>query len=113
MSVARPDFIPAAAAPVFAALGDRNRLLLLSRLGDARPRSIAELADGLPMTRQGATKHLRILERAGMVSSDRRGRENRYVIDPLGIAAAKSYLERASRQWDGAVARLRALVEGG
>jgi len=113
MSPRAAEFIPAAAAPVFAALGDATRLNLLARLRDGRPRSIVELTDGLGLTRQGVSKHLRVLEDAGMVKSKRIGRESRFVFEPDGLAQARAHLERASRQWDRALERLRALVEEG
>ena len=98
---------------MFAALGDATRLNLLARLRDGRPRSIVELTDGLGLTRQGVSKHLRVLEDAGMVRSERIGRESRFVFEPDGLAQARAHLERASRQWDRALERLRALVRRG
>lgn len=98
-------------APVFAALGDVTRLELLSRLSDGKQHSIVQLADGLQLTRQGVTKHLQVLKRAGVVSCKRIGRESRFTIRPKPIAKAKEYLSRASAQWDDAIDRLRASVE--
>ena len=98
-------------APVFAALGDPTRLELVSRLGDGESRSIVELSEGLELTRQGVTKHLQVLEQAGVVASQRVGRENRFRIEPDPIARARDYLARASAQWDEAIARLKAAVE--
>lgn len=102
---------PADPVPVFAALGDMTRLELVSRLSDGRPRSIAQLTGGLGQTRQGVTKHLRILEQAGVVACERVGRESRFVFTPDPIADARLYLDRVSQQWDDAVARLKAFVE--
>ncbi len=113
MSPRPVELIPPGAAPVFAALGDATRLRLLSRLRDGRPRSIVQLTDGLELTRQGVSKHLRVLEDAGMVRSERIGRESRFVFEPAGLAEARSHLERASRQWDRALLRLQAFVEDG
>jgi DNA-binding transcriptional ArsR family regulator len=96
---------------VFAALGDPTRLALLSRLADGPAQSVVELTRGTGLTRQGVSKHLAVLEEAGVVSSTRVGRESRFAIQPVGLAEASRYLERASRQWDDAAARLRALVE--
>jgi DNA-binding transcriptional ArsR family regulator len=107
----RAEFIPARAAPVFAALGDPMRLRLLGRLRDGKPRSIVELTEGAGVTRQGISKHLRVLERAGMVTSRRHGRESRFVFEPSGIEAAREHLEHASKQWDEAIVRLQAFVE--
>lgn len=98
-------------APVFAALGDPTRLALLTRLSDGRPRSIAGLSVGSPLTRQALTKHLRVLEAAGLVASERSGRETRFAYRPEPVEAARAYLERVSAQWDEALGRLRAFVE--
>lgn len=98
-------------APVFAALGDTTRLKLISRLNDGEARSIAQLADGLSLTRQGVTKHLRVLERAGIVRSASVGRESRFVYVPEQISRARSYLDNVSAQWDQALSRLRTFVE--
>ncbi len=98
-------------APVFSALGDATRLALVSRLSDGQPRSIAQLTDGLGLTRQGVTKHLRVLERAGIVTRRRVGRESRFVFTPAPIDEVRTYLDRVSRQWDDALARLKAFVE--
>lgn len=98
-------------ASVFAALGDITRLELVSRLCDGKQHSIAQLAEGLDLTRQGVTKHLHVLQRAGVVSCERVGRESRFTIRPDPIANARDYLARASKQWDEALERLRASVE--
>ena len=98
-------------ASVFAALGDETRLGLLARLVSGEPQSIARLTEGTKLTRQAVTKHLRVLEGAGVVHSVKAGRESRFVLDPKPIASAQAYLEYVSRQWDGALARLKALVE--
>lgn len=99
-------------APVFAALGDRTRLSLLATLSDGGPRSIAALSSDTTLTRQAVTKHLHVLEKAGLVRSLRVGRESRFAYRPEPIAAARSYLEGVSAQWDDALGRLQALVEG-
>ena len=96
---------------MFAALGDATRLELVSRLCDGEAHSIAQLTDGLSLTRQGVTKHLRVLERAGLVNSRRIGRESRFIIVPESINQVRSYLEMVSRQWDDALSRLRTFVE--
>lgn len=98
-------------APVFAALGDATRLELISRLNDGEARSIAQLADGLHLTRQGVTKHLRVLERAGIVKSNWVGRESRFAYVPEQIDRARSYLDNVSAQWDQALSRLKSFVE--
>ena len=108
----RADAAPAIdAAPVFAALGDPTRLGLVSRLTDGRPRSISALSEGFDLTRQGVSKHLKVLEEAGVVRRQRVGRESRYVIDLAPIREARAYLTRVSQQWDDALGRLKSFVE--
>ncbi len=98
-------------APVFAALGDPTRLALISRLGDGQARSIAQLSNGFELTRQGVTKHLRVLEEAGIVASSRVGRENHFSYVPEPIEGVRSYLDSVCEQWDDALSRLKAFVE--
>lgn len=112
MSSPRLEAPRADPTPVFAALGDRTRLSLLTRLSAGGARSIANLSADTRLTRQAVTKHLHVLEKAGLVSSVRVGRESRFAYRPEPIDEARAYLDGVSAQWDGALARLRALVEG-
>ncbi len=96
---------------MFAALGSATRLELVSRLSDGREYSITALTNGLDLTRQAVTKHLQVLQHAGIVDSRRAGRESRFTIRPGPITQAKNYLLRVSDQWDEAIERLRATVE--
>jgi DNA-binding transcriptional ArsR family regulator len=100
------------AAPVFAALGDETRLALVARLGTGQPLSIAQLALGMPVTRQAVTKHLQVLSRAGLVRDFRRGRERMWQPDAMRLAEARRYLDAMSKRWDEALDRLRKHVEG-
>jgi DNA-binding transcriptional ArsR family regulator len=98
-------------APVFAALGDETRLSLVARLCDGQPHSISRLTQGSKVTRQAITKHLRVLEGAGIVHSVRRGRESLFEFDPQPMEDIKEYLDFVSAQWDQALARLKSFVE--
>jgi DNA-binding transcriptional ArsR family regulator len=100
-----------AGAPLFAALGDGTRLRLIGNLSRGQARSISDLAEGSSLTRQAITKHLRILENVGIVHGERRGREILFEYRPKPIDDAMRYLDLVSKQWDGALARLKALVE--
>lgn len=99
------------AAPLFAALGDENRLRLVLRLCAGGPMSITHLAAGAGVTRQAVTKHLHVMERAGLVGYTRHGRESVWHVDQRNITKAQRYLAQISAQWDEALARLQALVE--
>jgi len=98
-------------APVFAALGDKTRLALVAKLSRGQSRSISQLTQGSRLTRQAITKHLRVLESAGVVRSVRAGRESLYELDPEPLEELKRYLDRVSEQWDQALSRLKAFVE--
>ncbi len=99
-------------AGLFAALGDENRLRLVSRLCAHGPMSITGLTAGSTITRQAITKHLRVMERSGLVRSQRHGRESLWELDQTRLEEARRHLETISRQWDEALLRLRAFVEG-
>ena len=103
---------PAVPAEIFAALGDETRIKLVSRLCTEGPQSITELASGTNVTRQGITKHLRVMEHAGLVRSRRDGREVIWKLEKRRLIVAQSYLDQISRQWDEAIAKLKILVEG-
>jgi len=96
---------------VFAALGDETRLRIVSRLGERGRLSIVTLTEGTRVTRQAISKHLRVLEDAGLVRSARQGRENVFELDVGRLKEAQRFLERRSQQWDSALHRLRKFVE--
>ncbi|MEE6169560.1 MULTISPECIES: ArsR/SmtB family transcription factor [unclassified Mycolicibacterium] len=98
-------------SPVFNALGDSNRLRIVTRLCDGGPCSTVQLIQVIPVTRQAATKHLLLLEAVGLVTSDRKGRERIWRIQPEPLAEASDYLSALSKRWDRAIDRLRAFVE--
>ena len=98
-------------APLFAALGDKTRLRLVSRLCDDGPMSITRLTSGSKVSRQAITKHLRVMEEAGLLRSARHGRESVWQLDPRRLQDARRYLDLISKQWDEALGRLRQFVE--
>jgi DNA-binding transcriptional ArsR family regulator len=73
--------------------------------------SIAKLTAGSSVTRQAITKHLRVMSKAGLVRSARRGRENVWHLNRQRFAQARRYLDLISKQWDDALGRLREFVE--
>ncbi|MEX2542703.1 MAG: helix-turn-helix domain-containing protein, partial [Trueperaceae bacterium] len=75
------------------------------------PRSISQLTEGSMLTRQAITKHLRVLEGAGIVHSLRSGRKNLFALDPEAIREANEYLDVVSERWDRALTRLKSFVE--
>lgn len=73
--------------------------------------SITRLTTGSRVTRQAITKHLRIMEEAGLVRSTRRGRESVWRLEQRRLREARRYLAVISKQWDDALGRLRKFVE--
>lgn len=98
-------------AVVFAALGDETRLRLVSRLCGDGPSSITRLTQGAGITRQAITKHLRVMEHAGLVRNTKRGREICWELDRRRLEQVRRNLALISKQWDDALGRLRRFVE--
>jgi DNA-binding transcriptional ArsR family regulator len=108
---AKADNELADSAPVFAALGDETRLRIVSRLSNDGPMSITRLSAGFPMTRQAITKHLRVMEGAGLVRSAQHGRESVWQLEDRRLAEARRHLQVISAQWDETLDRLKRFVE--
>ena len=101
----------AASASVFAALGDETRLRLVSRLSRDGPMSITRLSAGFDITRQAVTKHLRVMNEAGLVRRTKHGRESLWQLEEKRLADARRHLQTISAQWDETLGRLRRFVE--
>lgn len=99
-------------APVFAALGDTTRLRLVGILCAGGAMSIAQLTAGTVITRQAVTRHLDVLASAGLVRDVKQGRERLWQFEPDRLDEARLSLELIGQQWDQALLRLRAAVEG-
>ncbi|HTX37560.1 MAG TPA: helix-turn-helix domain-containing protein, partial [Bryobacteraceae bacterium] len=91
---------------------DGTRLELVARLCGGEPLSITQLASGASMTRQAITKHLHVLEEAGLVRGARRGREQLWELEPKQLHQARRCLEQIAGQWESALGRLKDFVEG-
>ena len=94
----------------FAALADPTRRAILSRLalGEA---SVMELAEPFAMSQPAISKHIKVLERAGLVSRGRDAQRRPCRIDARALAEADDWLERYRRLWEGNYQRLDALLE--
>jgi DNA-binding transcriptional ArsR family regulator len=99
-------------AGLFAALGDVTRLSLVARLCRASRQSISQLAEGTGLTRQAVTKHLRVLETAGLAKRQRRGRETLFELDAGPITTMTEYLDLVSAQWGRKLGDLEAFLDG-
>jgi DNA-binding transcriptional ArsR family regulator len=98
-------------AAVFAALGDPTRLSLVQRLSTEGPLSITRLTEGAGVTRQAVTRHMDVLQLAGLAASERDGRERVWTVEPENLQRARRSLEEISAQWDDALERFRKYVE--
>ena len=100
-------------APIFAALGDPVRLGMVARLCHDGPLPTIQLQQGTLVSRQAVTKHLRILEDAGLVQSRRVGRDRQWQLEARRLTEVRRYLDQVSAQWDATLERLRKFVEDG
>lgn len=91
---------------VFKALADRTRRLVLDRLFERNGQSLTQLCAHLEMSRQAASKHLDVLERAGLVTANRNGREKRHHLNPVPI---QEIHDRWIRKYESS--RLRTLTD--
>ena len=76
----------------FSALADPTRRSIFERLRGG-PRSVGELAEGLPVSRPAVSQHLRALREAGLVSERREGTRRLYRVEPAGVEALRSYFD--------------------
>ena len=90
----------------FAALADSTRRQLIQRLVVDGPASASTLHELFALTRQAIVKHLTVLEGAGLVHRQRRGREVLFVATPEKLATGVVWLLDASGQWDRRIQRL-------
>jgi len=96
---------------VFFALGDGTRLSVVQKLSTGVPLSATALSSSASVSRQAIAKHLQVLEGAGLVTHEKRGREVLYALEPPRLDEARAFLEDISAGWDRAIARLRRMVE--
>jgi DNA-binding transcriptional ArsR family regulator len=95
---------------LFRALGDRTRRKLIARLADG-PATVTELAEPFAMSLPAISRHIRVLERAGLVSRRIEGRVHHCALDPQGLGAAEAWLEQYRRFWEGQLRALARYIE--
>jgi DNA-binding transcriptional ArsR family regulator len=94
-------------ADALTALADPTRRSVFETLRRG-PKSVGELARGLPVSRPAVSQHLRVLERAGLVRARREGTRNFYSVNGDGLAELRDYFEGF---WDEALAAFKAAAE--
>ena len=95
---------------VFHALSDPTRRAILMRLA-SRPRTVGELSEPFEISLNAVSKHLKTLERAGLVSREVRGREHHLNLNPDALASAYDWLAFYERFWNERLDALATLVE--
>ena len=99
-----------ATSEIFAALADPHRRQILAWLR-AEPRTVGDLVERLPLTQPAVTKHLGVLERAGLIRRRPEGRRRICELVPQGFAAAEDWLAAYRAFWTGALDTLATLAE--
>ena len=105
--------LPSESAPIdaaLAALADPTRRALLEQLRDG-PSRISDLAAPLPMSLNAVSKHIKVLERAGLVARERVGREHRLRARPEGLAPAAAWIADMQAFWAGRLDALEAALK--
>jgi len=97
---------------VFKALADPTRRELLDRLFERDGQSLNVLEDGLPMSRFGVMKHLKVLEEAGLVTTRRRGREKLHHLNPVPIRLIHDrWVSKYAEPWASVLSELKTELE--
>ncbi|HEV8609806.1 MAG TPA: metalloregulator ArsR/SmtB family transcription factor [Thermoanaerobaculia bacterium] len=94
----------------FAALADPTRRAILARLASGQA-SVTELAEPFAMSQPAVSKHLKVLERAGLISRSRDAQRRPRRLEAVPLAEATAWLERYRRFWEGNYQRLDALLD--
>ncbi|HET7809636.1 MAG TPA: metalloregulator ArsR/SmtB family transcription factor [Steroidobacteraceae bacterium] len=94
---------------VFNALCDPTRRAILARLTDADAR-VTDIAAGFPISLNSISKHIRMLERAGLLKRSVNGRDHVLSLNAEPLAAASEWIDRYRRFWEGRLAALDAYV---
>lgn len=108
---AAPATVPPPTNEVFAALADPTRWSVLSLLAERGEGTATTLAGELPVSRVAVVKHLGVLDRAGLVEGQRRGREVRYSVRPQQLDATARWMAELASRWDTRLAALKRLAE--
>src|SRR5436309_7176918 len=97
---------------VFRALADPTRRSLLDQLFEQDGQTLSALEQGLPMTRFGVMKHLRLLEEAGLVTTKRRGREKLHFLNPVPIRLVHDrWVSKYAEPWAATLSGLKHRLE--
>ncbi len=94
----------------FAALADPTRRAILARLATGEA-SVAELAEPFDMTQPAISKHLKVLERAGLISRGREAQRRPRRLEPRPLTEATDWIERYRKIWEGNFKRLDAVLQ--
>ena len=94
---------------LFHALADATRRDIVRRAIEGE-RSVSGLAEAYPMSFAAVQKHVAVLERAGLVTKERRGREQLVRTDPEAVRLARRVLDRLEQEWRGRVDRMADLL---
>jgi len=97
---------------VFKALADPTRRELLDQLHERDGQTLSALEEGLPMTRFGVMKHLKVLEQAGLVTTQKRGREKLHFLNPVPIRLIHDrWVSKYAEPWASALSELKQDIE--
>lgn len=95
---------------VFRAIADPTRREMLGRLA-AGPLVVAQLGQGFPISQPAVSQHLKVLRDAGLVRSERQGRQRLYHLEPQGLQQVASWVQRFESFWEARLDGLEAVLD--
>ena len=105
------EYSPGTLDGVFSAVSDATRRAILARLAESDAR-VTDVASAFPISLNSTSKHIRVLEGAGLVRRSVRGREHILTLDAAPLAEAAGWIEHYRRFWSEQLASLDAFVTG-
>ena len=96
---------------VFGALADSSRRAILARLAEG-PATVGELAEPLPMSLPAVSKHLKVMERAGLLTRNKEGRSHWLRLTPRVMDEAEEWMARTRAFWEARLDKLEKYLEG-
>lgn len=96
---------------VFNALGDPTRRDIINTLTTQGAKTATQISETMQITRQGVSKHLNILADAGLITSEKQGRELYYSLTPQPLNQATRWIQSIEEKWDKRLSALREFVE--
>ncbi|MBT2765562.1 helix-turn-helix domain-containing protein [Paenibacillus sp. ISL-20] len=109
--IGRTENSSLSAEPIFTVHAEPIRRRLMENLVKNSPKTATQLANEFTITRQGILKHLKVLEQAGLVYVDQKGRDKRYLLRTEPLNELEQWIQEIGVKWDQRLQRLKIMLE--